>query len=76
MVLDGSLEVKEQIGSHIHPMGKHGLRPLLGMRYLQVHVSQSHGTAHDGSQEVKEQINSRIQPMESHGLHPLLETQY
>ena len=76
MVHDGSLEVKETIASPILLMESHGLRPLLGMRYLQVHVSQSHGTAHDGSQEVKEQINSRIQPMESHGLHPLLETQY
>jgi len=73
---DGSLEVKEQIGSHIHPMGKHGLRPLLEVQCLQVHVSQSPGMEHDGSQEVKEQINSRIQPMESHGRHPLLETQY
>jgi hypothetical protein len=69
---DGSLEVKEQINSHILPMESHGLHRLLEMRYLHLSASQWRGMAHDGSQEAQEQISLRIRPMESHGRHPLL----
>jgi hypothetical protein len=42
MVHDGSLEDMEQISSRILPMESHGLRPVLGMAYLQVCATQSH----------------------------------
>jgi hypothetical protein len=49
---DLSLEVVEQINSHILPMESRGLAPLLEMVSLQQRFKQSHGVEHDGWLEV------------------------